>query len=235
MFYGSDLAHIHAAGFEALAEGAARCLLSIPRIGPGVRVLDIGCGSGALAKALVTEGCLVWCLDVSRDMLQLARAQVPEATFVEGDVTAASFPEADAIVAVGEVLNYAAASDGDALRKFIEKSAAALQPGGVLLFDLAAPGRGRRVSAYTENSLWAVGMIAEERGRQLTRRISTFFQTDRGWQRAQETHRLALFPREEVIDLLLGAGFDVSTSDCYHDVVLPEGLVAYFGSKPENQ
>jgi cyclopropane fatty-acyl-phospholipid synthase-like methyltransferase len=61
--YGEDLAAIHAAGFTALASAAARELL--PRLKPGSRVLELGCGDGTTARALTEAGHRVYGIDSS--------------------------------------------------------------------------------------------------------------------------------------------------------------------------
>jgi ubiquinone/menaquinone biosynthesis C-methylase UbiE len=43
---------------------------------PGRRVLDVGCGTGALASALAERGARVWGVDASEEMLEVARAAV---------------------------------------------------------------------------------------------------------------------------------------------------------------
>lgn len=44
----------------------------------GCRVLDVGCGTGRLAAALVERyGCKVWGIDSSPEMIEVARARVP--------------------------------------------------------------------------------------------------------------------------------------------------------------
>ncbi len=53
---------------------------------PGVQALDAGCGTGRHAAALVERGAEVLGVDQSPEMLAVARAQVPTATFVEGDL-----------------------------------------------------------------------------------------------------------------------------------------------------
>ena len=50
----------------------------------GERALDLYCGVGLFAGALVEAGCLVMGAELSREAVQLARRNVPEATFVAG-------------------------------------------------------------------------------------------------------------------------------------------------------
>lgn len=57
---------------------------------PPTRVLDVACGTGFLTRHLSGE---VVGLDQSARMLAVARAQVPGATFVEGDGLELPFPD----------------------------------------------------------------------------------------------------------------------------------------------
>lgn len=52
---------------------------------PPARIVDLGCGTGTLARLLIDAGYDVTGLDVSPAMLERARAKVPEARFVLGD------------------------------------------------------------------------------------------------------------------------------------------------------
>jgi cyclopropane fatty-acyl-phospholipid synthase-like methyltransferase len=59
----------------------------IERLRPGARVLDVGCGTGVpTARQLADAGCDVTGIDVSEGMLELARREVPGATFLRLDV-----------------------------------------------------------------------------------------------------------------------------------------------------
>jgi len=53
----------------------------------GARVLDAGCGAGVYAEVLDERGADVVGVDVSDEMLREARARVPDATFVEADLS----------------------------------------------------------------------------------------------------------------------------------------------------
>jgi ubiquinone/menaquinone biosynthesis C-methylase UbiE len=76
---------------------------------PGERVLDIGTGTGNGAAAAVGEGRRVVGVDAAAGMLQIARARVPDAEFVEAEFAALPFEDAafDAILAV-HAINFAA-------------------------------------------------------------------------------------------------------------------------------
>lgn len=59
----------------------------IDHLSPGARVLDVGCGTGVpTAGMMVESGLDVIGIDVSAEMLRLARSNVPTARFVAMDV-----------------------------------------------------------------------------------------------------------------------------------------------------
>jgi ubiquinone/menaquinone biosynthesis C-methylase UbiE len=65
----------------------------IAQLGPGSRVLDVGCGSGVpMARALSDAGHQVVGVDISEVQISRARAQVPNAEFVNADVMSLEFP-----------------------------------------------------------------------------------------------------------------------------------------------
>src|SRR5215467_3219467 len=57
------------------------------RLKPGARILDAGCGTGVpAAQQLTRAGAQVTKIDISPIILNLARQNVPEATFLELDI-----------------------------------------------------------------------------------------------------------------------------------------------------
>jgi SAM-dependent methyltransferase len=61
---------------------------AIRRVGiaPGMRVLEVGCGTGVFLRAAADRGAEVHGLDASEALLELARARVPEADLCLGDL-----------------------------------------------------------------------------------------------------------------------------------------------------
>ena len=102
-FYARDLAEIHAEGFGALGAAAAQVVREAlgDRI-TGARIVDIGCGAGALSTPLSEAGAEVWGLELSPDLLDIARRRAPRAVFRQGSLHEADLPEADVVCAIGE-------------------------------------------------------------------------------------------------------------------------------------
>ena len=59
----------------------------------GSRVLDLGCGNGALTKKLKEFGFQAQGMDASEDMLAVAREKHPDIRFDNGDATQFTLPE----------------------------------------------------------------------------------------------------------------------------------------------
>ena len=88
---------------DALEEALLLELIGSPA---GLRILDVGCGDGALATALAGRGANMTGVDADSRMLAAGRARAGAmglaVAFVEGDVGALPFPDAsfDVVVAV---------------------------------------------------------------------------------------------------------------------------------------
>jgi ubiquinone/menaquinone biosynthesis C-methylase UbiE len=52
----------------------------------GMKVLDLGVGTGNLAERFVRRGCTVWGVDFSASMLEKAREKLPHAHLLRGDL-----------------------------------------------------------------------------------------------------------------------------------------------------
>src|SRR5262249_38073721 len=104
--YGDDLAYIHDTGFGDLARNAAPFLVDVLRrrgVQKGL-VIDLGCGSGLLARGLSESGYDVLGIDISAAMIALARERVPDGRFLLDSLLIAELPTCVAVAAVGEGL-----------------------------------------------------------------------------------------------------------------------------------
>lgn len=211
--YAQDLAHVHDAGFGGFARDTAPAVLARLRdagIDAGV-VVDLGCGSGILAAELAAAGYDVVGVDLSADLLAIARERAPGADLRHGSIYDAELPPCAAVTALGEILSYGfdPRAGRAAAQALLHRIGDALAPGGLLLFDVVTPGRepadGRRT--FAEGDDWVLTLDAAQDDGVLTRRITTFRRDGDHWRRADELHRLWTWAVEDVLDDLAAAGF----------------------------
>ena len=113
----------------------------------------------------------------------------------------------------------------------------AVEPGGLLLFDVATPGRvpgSTPTRGFSEGPGWTVLYTAEEDRRRLTlnRTITSFWKVGDLYRRNREVHRLRLYPRSSVSQELRSAGFQVRPLGGYSRFRFPPGWVAFAATKP---
>ena len=78
--------------FEPYARPANEVVLDQVCADPGVRLLDIACGSGLAAQTASRRGAAVTGLDASEALVAIARARTPGGDFRVGDMFALPFP-----------------------------------------------------------------------------------------------------------------------------------------------
>ena len=214
--YTEDLAFIHNAGFADLARHAAPVVLKALHQ-RGIRtglIVDLGCGSGILARALTAAGYRVLGVDISPAMIRMARKAAPEARFVTASLLRFELPDCDAVVSIGECVNYTFDADNSraTLTRLFQRVYDALHPGGLFLFDFAEPGQfpGEVHSRkYVLGPDWAVLREATEdrRRRLLIRRIVSFRRVGKLYRRTEETHAARLYQAGDVLAALRRTGF----------------------------
>ncbi len=106
-------------------------------VGPGARVLDLGCGTGHHARLMATRGYAVTAVDVSPDMIRVARSYASPVELRCVDI--AELAE-DGFAACYSLFNVVNCLDGlDALERFVRAAHARIAPGGMLLVEAWNP------------------------------------------------------------------------------------------------
>jgi SAM-dependent methyltransferase len=237
--YATDLAYIHDQGFTAFARGAAPGILQHLHEA-GVRdgrIVDLGCGSGIWARELANTGFQVVGLDISAAMIEIARQRVPEGEFHVGSFLHFRMPPCRAVTALGEVFNYLfdAENSLQSLHELFRTIFGALTPGGLLIFDVAEPGRcAGQKQAFKEGDDWTclVEFQHDDSPKRLTRRIVTFRRCGDVYRRHQETHRQQLFDESDITGLLERVGFQATALRSYGQYQLESKRVAFVARKP---
>jgi SAM-dependent methyltransferase len=238
-YYRDDLALVHHRGFGFHADMCAPgivALLEPVRDRRGL-VVELGCGSGLLTRHLLDAGHRVVATDASRAMLELARAEAPDAEDVrQVRLPDDPIPDADAIVSVGHALSYL--PDEEAIDRAFVAIAHALRPGGVLAIDVcdlewgaarrdvATHGRvGHDWAIITETSTPAANRFVRE--------MTMFVKNDDGsWRRDDERHDNVLIDTALVPGLLARHGVEAQVRPSFGTEQLPTGLRAIIGHRP---
>lgn len=99
------------------------------------KILELGCGTGNYTKILIKKGYNVLGLDLSEDMLKIARKKVTHGNFVCEDIRNLQLNEKyDACLALFAVLGYINENSG--LERVFQNIKRHLNPRGFLIFDV---------------------------------------------------------------------------------------------------
>lgn len=228
--YEEDLAYIHHVGFSGLARGATPWVIEKLRKA-GIRngtVVELGCGSGLFLAALTEAGYHAVGVDASAPILDIARSTAPAAALLHASLYDVKLPRCAAVIAMGEGLNYV--TDFDAPPPTVDlftRIASALEPHGLLIFDVMVRGRDTTgpYRTWAAGDDWAclVEVLPEPDLHRLRREIVTFRLVDGGYRRGEEEHRVHLFSRGELIQQLKAAGFRVRVRRSYGSMALGPG------------
>jgi SAM-dependent methyltransferase len=144
-----DPKEIVAAGYDRVAEQHAAWARQVrvderarytsvllAELPPQAAVLELGCGVGVPTTRTLAERFAVTGVDISARHITLAREHVPQATFLQADMSALSFPPAsfDGVAAFYSIIHVPREEHAPLL----EKIAGWLRPGGLLVATLGA-------------------------------------------------------------------------------------------------
>jgi SAM-dependent methyltransferase len=102
----------------------------------GSDVLELGCGAGIPMTAALAKGRTITGIDISATQLEMARRNVPSATFLQADMTTLAFEPAsfDAVVAFYSLTHV----PRDEIAELLGRIRSWLRPGGVFIASLGA-------------------------------------------------------------------------------------------------
>ena len=236
--YGPDLAAAHHEGFGDLARNAGPVVIEeIPPAAAGGLVVDLGSGSGILARLLTDAGFDVLGVDISPDMVALATAEAPAATFICAPLLDVDLPSCVAVTAVGEILNDAFdPRHGRHPRPALRTGGGGTGARRVFVFDVAGPGRAgpeRSHQTFRDTGDTVVFSRAEEdeAATTLVRRITLFRRVGSMYRRSDEDHVLHLHRPDDVGLALTRAGFAVRRVERYGRFVLPYRLHGFVATR----
>jgi len=98
------------------------------------KILEVGCGTGNYTKILLKRGYEVTAIDISEDMLKIARGKCA-CKFIEGDIRSVSINDKfDACIAMFAVMGYIT-ENSDIIRA-LNNIRRHLKPNGIFIFDV---------------------------------------------------------------------------------------------------
>lgn len=228
--YGPAFAHVYNQRWGGFARQAAPHLLAYYAATPAGQarrpVLDLCCGTGHLAAALLEAGYSVTGLDLSPAMLHLAAANTAaytatgQARFVLRDAADFALPEpVGLVVSTYDALNHL--PDLPTLRRCFACVAQALEPGGSFIFDLNTrrglldQWNGLHLTDGDELVLLQRGLFPAEGDRAWTKLSGFVRQPDGRYERFDETVFNTAFPIAAVLAALAETGFDHAAAPPY--------------------
>ena len=186
-------------------------------------IVDLGCGTGSIAIPLAQSGLNVTGIDLSREMIAVARekeaafrkeVQIPgKLAWLQGDIREWRAAEPfDAAVSLCDCLNYLLTEDD--LRQAFRRTYDGLAPGGCFLFDMH---HANQLDEYMMHEpfchddelvsyLWNCEL--NEQTSTITHHLVFFLPEEDGrYKRVEETHRERAYSEDTVRRLLAEAGF----------------------------
>jgi SAM-dependent methyltransferase len=124
---------------EVMTTPPAAKLVKFAQVGPGQRLLDVGCGTGVVAVTAARQGAKVSGLDLTPNLLERARENAGIAgvdiEFVEGDAEALPYPDASFDVVLSQFGHMFAPRPAIAVEEMLR----VLKSGGRLAFSTWPP------------------------------------------------------------------------------------------------
>lgn len=191
-------------------------------------ILDLCCGTGQLAQALIARGYRVTGLDGSDEMIRFARENTPAGEFIVDDARSFELPDVyDAVASTFDSLNHIMILEE--LMSVFHNVHAALREGGLFVFDLnmeegfKTRWRGSFGIVEDDHACVVRASYLPEEG--TGQNDITIFRLEEGkWQRSDLTLVQRCYSEEEVRSALEIVGFtEIHAHDAQRDLELLGG------------
>ena len=101
----------------------------------GGKLLDLACGTGEFSKIFSSKGYDVTAMDLSEDMLTVAKSKAPQVNFIKGDITDFDFNQTfDACICCLDSINHLIKPE--MWQRCFSSVSKSLKSGGMFVFDV---------------------------------------------------------------------------------------------------
>jgi len=101
----------------------------------GKKILDVGCGPGLYASLLIKKGAVVKGMDISKELIGIAKKEAPAAEFIIGDAERLPYKNSEFDIVIAPLVLHYLNSWDEALKEIH----AVLKKGGVFIFSHGNP------------------------------------------------------------------------------------------------
>jgi SAM-dependent methyltransferase len=204
--------------------------LLLPRLAEGARLLDLCCGTGRVAAELDARGFRVSGLDLSEEMLRLARRNAPRVEFFSADARDFAPPHAyDAVVSTFDSINHILSlAELSAVFRNVRR---ALAPAAPFFFDVNMEMGFRdhwqeHFSVVEDKRVCLVRGSYDGAARLGRYDFTLFGREGELWRRSDFSIAERCYTRRELKRALAGAGFGRVE---FYDAVRDAGLIEHTG------
>lgn len=205
----------------------------------GDKVLDLASGTGIVTGRLESDFDVTG-VDISREMLEVARDKNLESFFIQGDMTDLPFyQEFDAVVMYGQPLSHL--ENTEDVRSAASSIYEALKPKGVMVTDVFSAEAGRK------DGINSIEVTAGDYTILMSPEFSNYDPENQTWEGSirfsiqsgqaitvlEDSHQFRGYSLNEIEEIMKDAGFEGVKDEEIFNGDLSHGIMAYKGGEPD--
>ena len=188
-------------------------------------VLDLACGTGSLTAILSKQGYDMIGVDMSEEMLAIARQKDPGTLFLQQDMREFElYGTVDAIICACDAINYLT-EEGD-LERVFKLVANYLNPGGIFVFDINTEYKFKEIladntfAAVSDDAAYIWENFYDASGKINEYAITCFANDGETYRRFEELHIQRAYSADEIQAALAAANLELLAH--YHEMTHDE-------------